>query len=271
MKLELKNLADDAAQKFYVFAPDKITSDTEIFVTVHGISLNAQEHASLFLPYAEKAQAVLIAPLFERERFPDYNCLGLAENPQCRESSGADSKANRADIQLIKILDHAASVTGVRVQKINLFGYSAGGQFAHRFALLYPERVKKLMLGAPGYFSMPDDEPFPAGLGGLENIAEQKIDLAMFLDIPVCLCVGAKDTVRDSSLFQDARIDALQGRTRVERALSWFAAVVKRSALHGRNTEYLFKTLPGCPHGFEPCMNTGHMGDIVFEFMHGKG
>jgi pimeloyl-ACP methyl ester carboxylesterase len=255
MELELRHLNNDSEQQFYIFAPGHIASGTPVFASVHGVSLNALSHAELFLPYAKKHNAVLVVPLFKKERFIDYNCLGLT------------GKGERADRQFINILEQAGAETGADVSRIFLFGYSAGAQFAHRFALVYPERIKKLCLGAPGYFSMPGDAPFPLGLTGMGEAAGKQIDLDAFLRIPLCLCVGAEDTCRDTSLLQSDEVDALQGHTRRERCLNWFTRVVSLASDRGFSTEYLFKILANCPHSFEKCMETGRMGGVVFEFL----
>jgi pimeloyl-ACP methyl ester carboxylesterase len=255
MELELKELNQDPEQQYYLYAPHEITEDTEVFVSIHGISLNARSHAEHFLPYARAHNMVLAAPLFSQDRFSDYNCLGLT------------GKGERSDEQFFRILDDITAVTGVSTEKIYLFGYSAGGQFAHRFALAYPDRVKKLCLGAPGFFTMPDETSYPLGTNGLKALLGRAIDLDAFLNIPVCLTVGAKDIHRDASLFQSEEVDRLQGLNRNERGLAWFNRIVSLAGERGFHTEYLFKTLPGCPHGFEICMSTGHMGDIVFAFI----
>lgn len=255
MKLELRHLDNDNEQQFYLFAPGHIAPETPVFASVHGVSLNALSHAELFLPYAKKHNAVLVVPLFKSGRFSDYNCLGLTK------------KGERADKQFINILEQAGAETGADASRIFLFGYSAGAQFAHRFALVHPERIKKLCLGAPGYFSMLDDTPFPLGLLGMGEAAEKQVDLDAFLRIPVCLCVGAEDVCRDTSLLQSADVDALQGRTRRERCLAWFTHLVSLADKRGIGTEYLFRILANCPHSFEKCMETGRMGGVVFNFL----
>jgi pimeloyl-ACP methyl ester carboxylesterase len=158
-------------------------------------------------------------------------------------------------------------LTGARTDKIYLFGYSGGAQFAHRFALLYPHRIKRLCLGAPGFYSLPDDTiDFPLGIRGMSEAAGQAIDLNAFLSLPLCLIVGAKDIKREASLFQSEEVDRIQGMNRCERAFLWFTKIFSLAYKRGCNTEYLFKTLDGCPHSFELCMTKGLMGDTVADF-----
>ena len=43
--------------------------------------------------------------------------------------------------------------TGIDTRRINLFGFSGGAQFAHRYAMAHPGSVNALVLTAPGWFT----------------------------------------------------------------------------------------------------------------------
>jgi len=55
-------------------------------------------------------------------------------------------------------LDQIAAKTGVKADKIMLFGFSAGAHFTHRFALWKPDKVKAFVAYSAGWW----DEPVPA-------------------------------------------------------------------------------------------------------------
>ena len=244
-------LSSDKELMYHFYKPKNVSPETRIFVTVHGVSLNSGEHAELFLSYAKKQNMILIAPHFAADRFPDYNCLG--------------KDGERADKKLLRILDEVKKEFSITEKKIFLFGYSAGGQFAHRFSLGYPQHIEKLALGAPGYYTLPDyDTAFPQGLDNFPG--NKKINMKSFYRIPLCLVVGSKDTQRGSSLPVSPGIDERQGKNRYARAVNWITAIMEGSLQNGFHTEYLFKSLPGCAHGFRDCMVKGKMGDWVFNF-----
>mgnify|MGYP002640863476 FL=1 len=70
-------LGDTTRQHYLLYVPKKSSvANMPIFVTVHGISRNAREHAKRFAPFAERYGVILIAPVFSQKRFPDYQRLG---------------------------------------------------------------------------------------------------------------------------------------------------------------------------------------------------
>lgn len=55
-------------------------------------------------------------------------------------------------------------------------GFSGGGQFAHRFLYLYPERLEAISIGAPGRVTQLDDTlPWPSGIQNAEEKFAKKI------------------------------------------------------------------------------------------------
>ncbi|MGH9173262.1 MAG: hypothetical protein ACRD1H_02830, partial [Vicinamibacterales bacterium] len=62
----------------------------------------------------------------------------------------------RHDLLLLRMLDDVARDGLVSTDRVSLFGYSAGGQFAHRFLYLHSERLDQVAIGAPGGVTLPD-------------------------------------------------------------------------------------------------------------------
>lgn len=251
--LLFRTLERDPEQWYYLYCPPAPAKG--IVVSVHGISLNANSHAKYFLPYAEANRYILVVPLFARDRYMDYNVLGLS------------AAGHRADKVFNEIMDEVCRSTGSSDSSINLCGYSAGAQFAHRYALCYPEKIRRLVLCSPGYYTMPNSEPWPLGLNGLTELSGMKIDLREFLSIPTLLTVGEKDTLRNASLLQTDEIDHIQGMNRIERAKTWFEAVQKVSRDLGIPDVHYFKLLPGVGHGFEATAEKTSMLDDIFCFL----
>ncbi|HUI92511.1 MAG TPA: PHB depolymerase family esterase [Chitinivibrionales bacterium] len=54
------------------------------------------------------------------------------------------------------ILDSLAKKGPIDKNRLYLFGHSAGAQFVHRFALLYPERCRAVAAHAPGGVTLPE-------------------------------------------------------------------------------------------------------------------
>lgn len=56
---------------------------------------------------------------------------------------------------MLAILDSIGKKAPIDKNRLFLFGHSAGGQYVHRFALLFPERCKAVAAHAPGGVTLP--------------------------------------------------------------------------------------------------------------------
>ncbi|MEQ1721033.1 MAG: hypothetical protein ABL887_08005 [Nitrosomonas sp.] len=253
-----RTLQTDWLQKYHLYIPQKGGNNAKIFITVHGISRNVTEHAKKFAAYAEKFGVVLIAPYYPSDRFPDYQRLGR--------------KGKRADKVLNEIVAEVVQLTGANAHKLYLFGYSGGAQFVHRYMLAYPHRVAKIVLGAPGWYTLPDPTlVYPLGIQPSRNLPQVQFSPSQFLHIPACVLVGEKDNQRDSELNKSTKIDKLQGKTRIERGQHWIEEMTHRARAQGLSTPYIFHLLPNSPHSFSISMKRGGLGEKTFNFLFSEG
>ena len=255
-----RRLRANPAQRYFLYLPPRLEANAKVFVTVHGISRNAEEHARRFKQLAKHYGVVLVAPLLVKKRFADYQRLG---------QSGLGARPDRA---LRAILDEVGDLTGADVRQIYLFGYSGGGQFAHRYAMAYPERVAAVAIGAAGWYTFPDPAAsFPRGLKTRSQWLKSRLKPEAFLKVPMAAFVGERDTRRGPErpeLKQSVKIDSQQGLTRLERGRHWIDAMRAAAAAYGLSTPYAYDTLPHASHSFRASMKHG-MGQRVFAFLFG--
>ena len=140
-----RSLIGDPRQNYLLYLPRSCSAETaRPLVTVHGISRNAAEQMHGFMADAEHHGRLLIAPIFDQHHFRDYQRLGRA------------GRGPRADLALQRILREVSRLTGTDCSRPDLFGYSGGAQFVHRYTFAHPQRVRRAVLGAPGWYSLPD-------------------------------------------------------------------------------------------------------------------
>lgn len=253
-----RRLAGPDREPYYLYVPSRGGAGCRVLVSVHGISRNAEEHATAFADFAERYGVVLIAPLFERNSHPRYQRLG-------RAGAGA-----RADRSLLAMLDEVAALTGASTECIFLFGFSGGAQFAHRFAFAHPHRVASMVLGAAGWYTSPDPAlRYPYGLDTSHSSFDLAFDLERLLGVPACVLVGERDTRRNRALKQTRRLDKRQGDTRIDRAHKWVRRMTRAARAHQLETTYLFDILPRTNHSFRRAVSHGQLGERVFCFMFG--
>jgi len=201
---------------------------------------------------------ILVAPIFSRRYFGDYQRLG-------REGGG-----RRADHAIQLISHEVETLTGANSSKISLFGFSGGGQFVHRYAMAYPDHVRRLVVGAAGWYTYPDAScKFPYGTAPSPRLSEVCFNARRFLQVPACVLVGQWDIKCDTGLNRSAKIQRQQGTTRLERGKRWIDAMNQAAMAHDIDTSYEFTILPGIDHDFTRAMKNGSLGEHVFRYLFG--
>ena len=220
-----------------------------ILFAVHGISRNAAEMATRFAEHPRFAGWTIVAPLFEKARFGQYQQL-LASPGQ-----------TRSDLGLLNLLDAMTDQFGLDCQRLSLFGFSGGAQFAHRFAMLHPRRVRSVVAVSAGWYLMPDaDLPWPYGLGEGAPVA---VDRMAALGVPMTVVVGDNDLRIDGSVRQTPIINTLQGETRLRRAKRWAKAMRKAAEFDGCKSAVELRLLSNGVHDFGACARGTNMMDIT--------
>ena len=241
----------EAALPYYYCVPGRADPSARPLVAVHGVSRNAPEQVAAF---AARTGRVVVAPLFRTKHWPHYQWVRR--------------RGRRADEAFMAALDDLAARTGVSVDRVDMFGFSGGSQFAHRFAMLHPGRVGRLALASAGWYTFPfRKDPFPYGIAPdgaeLPQIGRRLDD---FLQIPTLVTVGAADTERDPGLRKEPIVDLRQGLTRVERGVRWVVAVRRKAERAGIPTAIEFRTVAGCGHSFDDCVDKGGLADQVVDW-----
>lgn len=223
-------------------------------VALHGISRDARALWQGFSQGAADQGRALVVPRFSKAEWPRFQQIGRS----------------RPDLALLDLLQQA----GLAGTPVDLFGFSGGAQLAHRFAMLYPHRVATLHLAAPGWYTLPDQSAvWPLGMaqgptaqpGRFDPTALSRLQLRHYLSLKVRLWVGELDTARDASLRQTADLDALQGRTRIERACRYAEAFDRAARALGVVPDIDLTILPGCGHDFTDCARLGGLAARVLQ------
>lgn len=228
-------------REYYAFIPANCVPGAKPLVLVHGISRNAAELILRFAPQAQRLGVPLIAPLFPRQAYGMYQ--------QVKDQR----HGSRADEALFAILTDASTRWDLGRSRFDLFGFSGGSQFAHRFAILHAQHVRACIAVSAGWYSWPDVTlrwPY-----GLYKAPLSPIDWAALEQVAFHIVVGRRDTRDDEALRRNANLDALQGTDRVQRARNWHRAMQKA----GFNADGSFTVLPGTRHNF----NSAHQHGLV--------
>ncbi|SDE03894.1 Pimeloyl-ACP methyl ester carboxylesterase [Paracoccus isoporae] len=209
-------------------------------LVLHGISRNASELTGLFRSEAESCGRMVIVPHFDAANWRFFQRPGRAARP---------------DHALLALLSAVALEHPQFAGPVSLFGHSGGAQLAHRFAMLYPQKVADLHLAAAGWYCLPDRSmAWPCGLAESGDsrddiwLRRSRAGLTAFLDRTFHIYVGSRDTDRDKTLRQTPELDRIQGRTRLARARLYAATLEQAAQAAGLRPRVALHELAGCGH-----------------------
>ncbi|KAI5864916.1 alpha/beta-hydrolase [Durotheca rogersii] len=156
-----------------------------LLVSVHGTGRHVYDIYDL-VPFADSTPCAVLTPLFP---------TGLDHPDDIDSYKLLRSKTLRSDLALLSMLDEVAvRWPGIDTSKIFLVGFSGGGQFAHRFLYLYPERLAAVSVGAPGCTTALDDQrDWPSGVKDVEALFGKIIHKDLIKGVPIQLVVGDLD------------------------------------------------------------------------------
>lgn len=256
---EYEPLKDKPVNIWYYIPVDNPV-DLPILFVCHGMNRNADDYRDNWIELAKKYKVIIIAPEFSNEYYPKSmgynlgNMFDLERNPLPEE------------VWSFSIID---PIFNFVVDQINgnqtsydMFGHSAGSQFAHRFIMFKSDtKVDRVITANSGWYTMPDfsvNYPY-----GLKETSLNMVSLTPMLQRKVVVLLGDKDTERTKSLRQTPEADR-QGKNRYERGLAYFEMAKQLSIDNVVNLGWIQQTVPGVAH------NNAKMAPAAAQFLYGN-
>lgn len=181
-------LQADPRFSYSLFVPEDLGDDEpplRLWVFVHGTGRRTVLYLDAFADLARAERAVVMTPLFP---------VGIGGPNDVHNYKAIDGAGVRFDEILLSMVDEVAHRWNVAGSRFFLHGFSGGGQFAHRFALLHPGRLTAVSIGGPGQITVPrSDLPWWRGVADVRQRFGVAFDPAAFVRVPVQVVVGALD------------------------------------------------------------------------------
>lgn len=189
----IKALASDPRVSYMLYIPPSHYDNAPngkklpLLVWIHGTRrrLGALDGGDL-VSFADSTPCAVLAPLFP---------AGLDGPNDLDSYKLLRSKTLRSDLALLSILDEIAPRwPGLATDKVFMLGFSGGGQFAHRFLYLHPERLLGVSVGAPGRVTVLDeDQEWPVGVSDVKTLFDRGIHKEGIRGVAIQLVVGSED------------------------------------------------------------------------------
>ena len=219
---------DEAADKRY-----------PLTVAVHGSRRNAETLRDCFIDFAERHQTIVLAPLFP---------CAIGEAEELHNYKRILHRGIRFDQLLLSMIDEIAEIYRLDTSRFLLHGFSGGGQFAHRFFFLYPERLLGVSIAAPGSVTLLDESrPWWIGVRDMEAVLGRAVNHAAMREVAVQMVIGMDDTEtwevtvpKTAPHYMEGANDA--GVTRVDRIRSL------KASFETAGIEVRLDMMPGVTH-----------------------
>ncbi|MEL6301538.1 MAG: alpha/beta fold hydrolase [Pseudomonadota bacterium] len=236
---------------YLAYVPRGGDTNLEPLVFVHGYGRRVHEQLKHLKALADDTGRPLLAPFFSKTQHLRYQRLG----------KGSDGL--RADHYFNAGLEDAASRYGLSADRFVLIGYSGGGQFAHRYTMIYPQRVSRLIAISSGWYTFPDREmAYPYGLETARKLRRVSMNPEAFLKVPMSVLVGAQD-FETKNLRSNPELDKQQGMSRVERARRWVLSMRMAARLYRVDADISYQEVPGIGHSFSQFVTRGYLRELI--------
>lgn len=240
----------------YLFATADARDHLGVLAVIHGHSRRAVALAEAFVPQATAVGFSVLAPSFSASRYGGYQRLRGDGRPL--GAAAAFDRTYLDAIQRFELVTH----------QMSLVGFSAGAQFAHRYAMTYPARVRSLAVVAAGWYTMPDPlVAFPYGCAPSTELPDGIRALDDFLALPIRVFVGENDVGDDERLRSSAALDASQGAHRLGRARTWTRAVDEAARHRGIAGNVSLELLPRSTHSLQQVLRRGGLVPRALAFL----
>ena len=248
---------------FYHVPPSYAASSRVVFA-LHGGSRDAEGVRNNMIQKSIDYNFILIAPKFSSSNFSlgdGYN-LGNVYVDGDNPSTDTLNDENEWSFSIIEpLFDSVKSSLSIESEKYNLFGFSAGAQFVHRFIQFMPDaRFNKVVAGAAGWYTVPNNSiPFPYGYQNSILISTNLNDL---LSSDLHIQVGALDNNPNSAGLRHNEYADAQGLNRVTRAVHFFESGQNIADSNNYNFNWSLHIIQGAGHNLIP--NAENACDLMF-------
>jgi len=207
----------DPRFQYCLYVPPQVGkgAKVDLLVAVHGTSRTSfLEFRDGFSEFGKWNDVAVLCPIFP------VGVLGDGARSGYKYMQEGDI---RYDLLLLEMVKEVAEKYGQDWSKFGMFGFSGGGHFTHRFAILHPEKLWAASIGASGSVTLLD--PGRDWWVGIRNLKEKfgiEFDAAALAKVPVQMVVGDADLETweithkpGGTYWMEGANDA--GRTRPER------------------------------------------------------
>ncbi|WP_298257601.1 alpha/beta hydrolase [uncultured Litoreibacter sp.] len=184
-KTPITTCKTDPRFSYTFYIPPTLSPKTSLLTVIHGNMRSVERTRDAFVDFARWNDCVIMAPLFPLGVLGDDNKDGF---------KFIQEGDIRYDLLLLEMFAEARAKFGLETEQMGIFGFAGGAQFAQRFTLLHPHKVKAASISAPGSVTLLDpDKDWWIGIGDTKERFGIEVDVDALAKVAFQLVVGTAD------------------------------------------------------------------------------
>ena len=225
--------------------PELAGDDAPVLVIMHGVRRDADRYLAEWQALADRIGFIAICPEFSAEAFPgalNYNLGGVLD---------AQGRARPVSLWSFSaigpIFEWFCQEEALTTRSFDLFGHSAGAQFAHRFrAFAAPQKLKRVIAANAGWYTFPNPAlAWPLGFAGAPG-GDQALREWLAADMTILL--GTRDNDPEHPSLNREAGQMAQGPHRLARGMNFHAAGKQHAEALGVPFGWSLAYAPGIAH-----------------------
>ncbi len=236
---------NDSPFNVYYYLPEGDVSKMPILFVMHGVLRNADTYRDNWVDLADKHKVLIVVPQFTQENFKGDRGYAFG-NVQAR--GGVLNDPSEWSFSLIdQIFDDVVKQTKSTQTKYDLFGHSAGSQFAHRFIIFTKKnKANRVITANAGSYTVLDYEVnYPFGIKDMD-INDKHLKYLLQKDLVVQL--GDKDNDPNHKQLPKSAEAMKQGAHRFERGHYFFEKAKAQAERLGVPFNWKLRIVKGAGH-----------------------
>lgn len=250
--------------KVYYYIPVNKTATTPILFVFHGGGRNAKDYRNAMQSKAEEFGFIVITPEFSIQNFPSGDQYNLGnvfvdgDNPS-PTTLNPESEWTYSIIE--PLFDQVRAQLSNSNTTYDVFGHSAGAQFAHRFLMFKPNaRINKAVISASGWYTFTNTSiVFPYGF---KDSPLETLNLNSLFSKQIYVQVGANDNNPNESGLRRNEMADVQGTNRKDRAINFFQFSEQLAQTNNLNFNWNFEIIENADHYYIPASQNG--ADLIY-------
>ena len=202
----------------YTYLPVEGATNLPLIFVMHGNSRSVVNNCGYWGESARKYKFIVVCPEFNDADFP-----GSANYQNGMMFTGGQfADSTKWTYNLIEeIFSYLKQNDVTTYETFAIYGFSAGGQFVHRYALYTkPHRATLIIAAGSGWYTLPNySENYPYGLN---NSPFDEKNLSEKFQLPLIVMVGENDTNPNDSDLRKTVQAMRQGPHRYARAKNFY-------------------------------------------------